>query len=334
MGDAFVKMSNAREKETIAREEIIARIEENVSRKAIIDSEIVLVREKRVAAPVPDSAPVRKRARVEPILNQNGPLSFQQRRSISHVILGAPCKDVDSECAPPLEDVFALVHKWFADRQKKPGKCDLHTRTVFIRDVPVVYGWPEGHKHTFFDTRYHDQLLQHVKNAMCPNAGPTTEVSVTATEPPTAKPMAPCFHRMEQIPKIPPELQPIAMSQQQRDIQCLITRFGVTMEEWPARPNAAHAMAKHTSAFVNQWMHMPDAKLEQISGWMKQLGIRLDPHPFVLAIAMRQLDGWKWPMGGGYPKEAVHCIRRAVAATHGLTVTHPLHRRILDAHQK
>ena len=270
VGDAFVKMSHAREKETIAREkEIIARIEENVSRKAIIDSEIVLVREKRVAAPVPDSAPVRKRARVEPILNQNGPLSFQQRRSISHVILGAPCKDVDSECAPPLEDVFALVHKWFADRQKKPGKCDLHTRTVFIRDVPVVYGWPEGHKHTFFDTRYHDQLLQHVKNAMCPNAGPTTEVSVTATEPPTAKPMAPCFHRMEQIPKIPPELQPIAMSQQQRDIQCLITRFGVTMEEWPARPNAAHAMAKHTAAFVNQWMHMPDAKLVHISGWMK-----------------------------------------------------------------
>ena len=331
VGDTFVKMSNAREKETIAR------MEENVSRKAVIDSEILLVREKRVAPPVPDSAPIQKRARVEPILNQNGPLSFQQRQSISHVILGALCNDVDGECAPPLEDVFALVHKWFADRQKRPGKCDLHTRTVFVRDVPVVYGWPEGHKYTFFDTRYHDQLLQHVKNAICPNAAPTmvnpTDASVTATQPPTAKPMAPCFRRMERI-AIPPELQPIAISQQQRDIQCLSTCFGVTMEEWPARPNAAHALAKHTAALVNQWIHIPDAKLVQISQWMKQLGIKLDPHPFVLAIAMRHLDGWKWPMGGGYPKEAVHCIRRAVAATHGLTMSHPLHRRILDAHQK
>ena len=173
VGNAYVMVLDARTKE------IITRTKENVARKAIIDAEIVQLREKRVATALPDAAPRRKLPRVEPTLDQNGPLLFQKRWSISHAILRAVCEDVGSECAPPLEDVFALVEKWFANRWKKVGKCNLHFRTVYIRDVPVVYGWGEGHKHAFFYTRHHDQLLQHVKRTMFPS----TETTVTNPTP-------------------------------------------------------------------------------------------------------------------------------------------------------
>ena len=113
VGNAYVMVLDARTKE------IITRTKENVARKAIIDAEIVQLREKRVAAAIPDAAPRHKLPRVEPTLDQNGPLLFQKRWSISHAILRAVCEDVGSECAPPLEDVFALVEKWFANRWKR-----------------------------------------------------------------------------------------------------------------------------------------------------------------------------------------------------------------------
>ena len=233
-----------------------------------------------------------------------------------------------------------MVNKWFVDRQGKAGKTELDTRTVFIGDVPVIYGWPEGHKHAFFDTRYYDQLLKHMKSCMFPDAE-INELTVSsptklATHPQAARPLAPCFNMMDRSKRIniAPELQPISTSQQQQDIQRLSTFFGVPLDDWPARPSEVYATAKHNTAFLNRWSCIPDAKRIRISEWISHLGVKMDPEPFVLAIAMRNLDGWKWPMGGGYPKEAVYCIRRAVAATHGLTTTHPLHRHIVDANKK
>ena len=64
VGDTFVKMSNAREKETIARTAELEVIGHNLER------EKDLVCEKRAAAPVLNSIPSCKRARVEPTLNQ------------------------------------------------------------------------------------------------------------------------------------------------------------------------------------------------------------------------------------------------------------------------
>ena len=164
LGDAYVMMSNAREKETIAR---TAKLEAIGGK---IEKEKELLREKRVAASAPRFSRKQKRARVEPILNQHGPRSLQRRRSISHVILEILQEEMGSHRVPPFEDLFAVVNGWFI-KQKEVAKCKLYTRTVFITDVPVVYGWPEGHKHTFFNTHHFDRLLQHVTDTMFPNEG-------------------------------------------------------------------------------------------------------------------------------------------------------------------
>ena len=179
-----------------------------------------------------------------------------------------------------------------------------------------------------------------MKSCMFPDAeiNEPTVSSLTefATHPQKAKPPAPCFNIMDRTKRIDiaPELQPISTSQLQRDIQRLSEFFGVPLDDWPAKPREVCATVKHNTTFLNRWSCIPDAKRVRISEWIRQLGIKMDPEPFVLAIAMRNLEGWKWPMGCGYPKEAVHCIRRAVAATHGLTTTHPLHRHIVDANKK
>jgi hypothetical protein len=327
LGDLYERVTGA----DVSR--IRAETEGKLAHKAEIEAEIQMIREKRSNVQMLTETPPPKRARTLPKLNADGPMTLGQRRSISHNILHKLYEEMGHEGTPPLERVFEVVYAWFVCRHGKAGKCTLDFRTIRIDDTAVVYVWQRGHKHAFFDTRYYEQLLAHVKTVLFRRWEDAHEENAPGSMEPTVnvRRIAPCFVKSERNPG-PCELRPISMQQQQQDVECLCQSFGLCVTDWPAKPDETIATtAGYDRQFAVNWAHIPAQRTMKISEWLKQLRTPADPDVYVLVILMKRLHGWQSPIGSGYTKAAVPCIRRAIAATRGLTVWHPLYRRITAA---
>ena len=292
---------------------------------------------KRQAPVAEHAAPAKRRLR----LDASGPHQLRDRQSISHWVLQQLNAD-----EVPLERIFNWVFQWFQERSRNVSKCTLDTVIKYIEDTPVVYGWPATYRRAFFGTRFEQQLLEHVRQQLAPEPpavddreSVSTDTSVGDVEP------APIFRRPS-LDTVPTELGPISMDQQAGDIERLCRLCNVLNKDWPAAPDERYAAAALEPSFLRRWVQIPPTKSMRIGQWLTRLQWQppVDTGLYLLAAVMSRLDGWRWPMGRGYPKTsassvhhdalpppAVHHLRRALVATRGVTATHPCHTSLTAA---
>ena len=281
--------------------------------------------------------PAKKRLR----LDAAGPHQLRDRRSISDWVLQQLSTDV------PLERIFTWVFQWFQERSRNVTKYSLDTVIKYIEDTPVVYGWPATHRRAFFGTRFEQQLLEYVRQQLEPHpvaieddrASLSTNTSVGESCP------APIFCKRG-FNVVPMELGPIPMDQQANDIDRLCRLCNISNGEWPVKPDELYAIAAPDPSFLRRWAQIPPTKSIRIGDWLSHLQWNAPVHSglYLLAAVMRRLDGWRWPMGGGYLKPSASChlhaalfspavyhLRRALVATRGLNPAHPCHATLTSA---
>ena len=269
--------------------------------KERFEAEAALLREHRPRAP--------KRARVTENQTDDGPRFWRQRYSVSHAALDTLRRhhpDVSKEA------VFDGVYRWFEARRGCVGKQPLDTIVTWIDNRPVVYAWPAGHTGAFAGSRYEEQLIDHLCGCLNINViqreGEITDTDTVTTERAPleealvergAPPPAPVFL----APEIPSELAPISVEQQTADIARLCSLTGVQRADWPAQP--MDQAWTPDRVIVNQFRSTLGTQRLRICEWLQRLGEpAADPGLYVLAVIMSRLDGWRWPLGGGYPKTA------------------------------
>ena len=319
--------ATAQEKYGEAQEKVATAM---MAKKAAIDSEIELLREKRKA---PEETEQRdlvlgKRPKTEERLDEQHPQWLGQRYSISHHALAVLQKERGDRNLPPIERVFTIVQDWFSDRLGKVGKCQLNVKTVIVCNVPVVYGYHDG-KHRFRGSKHEEQLHQYVMGRVWP-----AEMT-KAIQPPVELPIAPFF--LKPSVGCPPELQPISMEQQEADIQRVCELLKLSPTQWPNRADAGGNAANPCPAFIKQWNSIKSTHTAGIGEWIRRLGCTPTAFPrrwlYTIAVLMRQLEGWSSQATTimnqkGYIKAAVPFIRRVLLVTRGMGMSHPMSERM------
>jgi hypothetical protein len=241
------------------------------------------------------------------------------RYSISAAVLNqlredAVTRGVDE---PTPEIVYPIIEAWFRHRKDRVGVCHIDVRIAVNEALlPEVFGWPTEHRRGRFEnTRHSEQLYQHIREAVWPPVVPIEPPSSSVSTDASSS-VGPVSASSERRPLWTDHMssfrKPVDQSQQQRDIERLCGATGIAYDEWPARPTEDTPLSAEV---MQRWQRLPPTRKFKVHQLLSTLGSTPPAcvNSYLLVALASKLEGWNFMVGdGGYPKQAVTCLRRVL----------------------